>query len=1000
MSGPSCWTPLGPACVLDFARSGAVATGPFRALAFDPNDATGRTIYAAAASGGVWKSADEGLTWTPIGDAISTTSVGVLAVGSTPDLSNTVLLAGTGDVQPIEGLPGQGPAISRDGGAHWDNVQTLPGPVLVQHPRFHAAAMVSGLSEQMWLATDSGLLWASGGQSSWQAAVRANGTPLTIPWTAVVISEGAVLAAASGQGTSLAADGVYRIPLDDSTPKAATLIAGTPDALPASGSSWQIALAVAPSDRRVVYAAFMNIAGVVNDLFRSSDGGLTWNRRNPPLGVGFRNTDQPFQLVVHPADPDRLYLLTMHVACSFDGGTTAEGWEQVASEQHVLPCALAFSPVAPYHAWLATDEGLFFSSSEGTRVRGGEAATWQARNRGLAALSLNSVAQHPSERSILVAAGVDRGVLRYRNHPLWETVAMERTARVAIDALAPLTWYATGFFSSIVRQSKDGGKKWTTLSKGLGTSDPLGVCPLALDPSNRGVAYFGTVHVYRRDDAQPALGWVKIASPTRTLTIGSDTSTSVSPLSAITVAPSDPNTIYVGTESGALFRLALNGATKTWDVFSPKTPPSGNVLSGVSSIAVSFQDPRTVYATFGTPQLAVRNGDHVGVDNRLWRSDDGGDTWTPVPIPVSGADVFFHKVIVHPDDHQRVYVGTDRYVFAAGPDADFSQLWHDVTDNLPRTPVADLLIFPPAPAGPGQPPERVLRAATFGRGVWERPLADIDAGQPATVCLGTDVYVRDSLVDAGRGPTPPDVEDPLRAGKHLKPGDAIDLKVQRLDEDNEDGEDGDEKSFAAFASNVQYLPADDATADPDFIGFQLFRRDAVHAGQETHVFLQAHNRGPAPVTMSARVLFAPASVDAPLPANPFGNIAATEAWQPIGDRLETEVRPAEPTVFVWRAWQAPAELKDHVKLVGVVATIDEPLTMAASTIEQLAPANKQVLFRNSQVIPIETGFFRWWMIPVALGAAAGITAAVVYRGDISSFFRTLLGGGRKEPQDR
>jgi hypothetical protein len=360
-----------------------------------------------------------------------------------------------------------------------------------------------------------------------------------------------------------------------------------------------------------------------------------------------------------------------------------------------------------------------------------------------------------------------------------------------------------------------------------------------------------------------------------------------------------------------------------------------------------------------------------------------------VPIAIPDPDVFFHKVIVNPDDDRYAYLATDESVFAGAPDVIVGQAWRKVTDNPPRAPVSDLLIFPPGPAGSGDPPARVLRAATFGRGVWERALAEIDAGQPPGDCQGTDVYVRDSLLDSGRGPTPADVEDPLRPGKHRKSTDAIDIKMQALDDDG---------AFEPFANNVPYLPEDDATADPDFIGFQLMGRDPVQAGQETHVFLQAHNRGPATVTMAARVLFAPVSVDAALPADPFGNIAATEPWQPIGDKLEASVRPAEPTVFVWRSWHAPAGLKDHVKLVGVIATSDEPLAMPSAPIEQVAPANKQVLFRTSKVVPIQTGFFRWWMIPVALGAVAGVAAALVWRGDIAGFFRSLTGaGGNKSP---
>src|SRR5262245_16207394 len=90
----ACWRPLGPACVLADPDKGLVTTGDFLCLAFDPRDTTGRTLYAGAAAGGVWKSPDNGVSWTPIGDQLPALAVGALAVGRT--LDGTALVVGTG----------------------------------------------------------------------------------------------------------------------------------------------------------------------------------------------------------------------------------------------------------------------------------------------------------------------------------------------------------------------------------------------------------------------------------------------------------------------------------------------------------------------------------------------------------------------------------------------------------------------------------------------------------------------------------------------------------------------------------------------------------------------------------------------------------------------------------------------------------------------------------------------------------------------------------------
>ncbi len=70
---PLNWTAMGPAPI---SGEGQAFTGRVAALAADPSDPSGNTIYAGAASGGVWKTTDGGSNWTPLTDSQATTNIG------------------------------------------------------------------------------------------------------------------------------------------------------------------------------------------------------------------------------------------------------------------------------------------------------------------------------------------------------------------------------------------------------------------------------------------------------------------------------------------------------------------------------------------------------------------------------------------------------------------------------------------------------------------------------------------------------------------------------------------------------------------------------------------------------------------------------------------------------------------------------------------------------------------------------------------------------------
>lgn len=1004
-----CWTPLGPNCVLT-GPYGPVASGRFTAIAVDPTDPTGATAYAGAATGGLWKTTDFGITWTPIGDGLPSLAIGAIVIDPTP--AGKFLFVGTGDRHSPLAVPGVGVLISPDGGQSWEPLPPDPEPPPPPPPnspppdpppppirgaRVNALVVDPTLVDEhgahlrIWAATDVGLWWTEGRGRTWRRAEFGD-------WTSLVLSDGQLVGAKRNEG-------IFRFDGSQMQPVL------TP------GRVGSVAVAAAPSNPKILYAAFASdLPSILMDIQRSDDGGRTWvPRERPSQNHGQSVTDNLF-LAVHPADPNRVYLAAPALMHTFDGAATADGWDRIEEGLNTHVTALSFLPQPPYVAWAAAYDGIYVSTTEGTRTPPepepevefededgnplppddeplDQEAHWRNRHRGLAALQVSSIAQHPTERSILLAAVHGQGIARYRAHPLWSTLDDRTVYRVAIDPNEPTTWYATSDYrdSSGVRavlQSKDAGATWKVISKGLNPDDLAHeftfdqLCPLAIDPSRKGIVYFGTERLYRWDDAHPEAGWVvvaEVADPTA--------NTDPSPITAIAVAPSDPETVYVGTRAGAFFRLrnhqgVFKVLTKmTWlTLLESLTPPlqiesSTTGFGHIAGIAVDPTDPEIVFAAPRVPLQTANPADPQHPTRiAVFSSGNGGESWRPIPLELVPTlpnlqaplpdDVVVNRLVLEPNEPHRLFLATNQGVLASA-DEPFPPRWRNLTDNLPHAPVSDLALFPPGPIDPQAtpPPRRVLRVATFGRGVWERAL-----DEPDGPCDGVDLFVRDNLADTGEAPTPEAARpDPLDAGTVLTPTDAPDLK---LDRPNRKGR------FQRPRSNQRYLERDDPAAVADFIGFEALRSDDLQADVPAHVYLQVHNRGPSPTRARVRVLYGPADPanPEPMPNDPFGSIEPASRWKPVGDVQEVDVRPGEPAVVRWTDWRVPRELVGRIGLAAAITAPADPLVIPGMVVpSEFARSDKRVLLREVQVMrapPGERSSVPWLLIFLAVGLAA------------------------------
>ncbi len=366
-------------------------SGIIRSVIYDNTDQTGNTIIAGAASGGIWKSINKGLTWTQM--AVENNNVP--KVSWMVQASNGTLYAATGvtTCHKIQ-FTGTGIYTSKNGSAFSAIPSTQSNTDFAG-----ISKMVIDATGRMWVATVGGLYYSDN---------YADFTKAKPGYTMDVCvgSDNTVIAAFD--------DGAYMAPAGNLS-SWVTLTTGLANTLPNAGVSWMV-FAISPSDVNVMYASFAGTDGKLLNIYNSTDKGSTWSvifPKNPTFepfgGAGcYANT-----LAVSPTDPYQLYL---------GGGDMWHGrrvqptgyynWEVVSNGAYspwyptsapALHHSYMFCPTNHQEMLVATDGGVSVCSIKDT-------ITFKTINKLLSTSQFNSVA-FSAQRGYVMGGGDRIGTL-------------------------------------------------------------------------------------------------------------------------------------------------------------------------------------------------------------------------------------------------------------------------------------------------------------------------------------------------------------------------------------------------------------------------------------------------------------------------------------------------------------------------------------------------------------------------------------------------------------
>jgi photosystem II stability/assembly factor-like uncharacterized protein len=708
------WQELGPGNV----------GGRTRAIVIDPVDPD--ILYAGGVAGGVWKTTDGGASWIALDDAMLNLAVTTIVMD--PNDRNT-LYAGTGEgFFNIDAVRGLGIFKTTDAGATWTRLASTDNSDFYY---VNELAISPNTSNRIYAATRAGLLVSNDAGGSW-TLTRATATSFVGCTDVAVRSDVSpdVVLAAFG---SFVPEGLFR-----STDNGVTWAQVGFGSDLTSVEQGRIELAFAPSDNNIVYACIANNGdlgtptGTLVDVVRSTDGGLTWSNRvnfadpndiNPWLLTnhifvnGCAGTNVGSQgwydnvIAVDPTDPDRVWVGGIDAFRSENGGTDWElfsywyidgGFPQgLHADQHAIVFHPGYDGATNQTVYFGNDGGVYRSDNvlAATSIDGcpeleedladitfvdlnNGYGTTQFYN-GDSAVGLDRFAGGTQDNgtNLVDSAGTPNA---------WFEIVGGDGGYTEIDPTDPDIIYAEVQFFPEIRKSVDGGATFVDAVTGITDTDGLFITPFEMDPSDPLTLWTGGSRPWRTTNgaASWTLGSADVADPLPL----SDR------ISAIAVAPTDSEVVYLGFENGTVARTS-NGraATPTWSEFDGS---NGLPLGYVSSVAVDPTDADTAYATYST----------FGIDH-VFRTTDGGTTWVSIDgVAETGIpDIPVHWLAIKPDNSQNLYAGTEIGVFVSengGGD------WAPANIGFPRT-VVETLEFPT--------PTRIV-AYTHGRGAF---LADL-----------------------------------------------------------------------------------------------------------------------------------------------------------------------------------------------------------------------------------------------------------------------------------
>lgn len=652
------------------------------------------TFYAAASTGGLWKSTDNGITYTPLFQNESVSAIGDVDVSfSDPN----IVWVGTGNLS----YWGEGVLKSSDGGHTWTHMG-LENSLFVTrikiHPEDPDIVYVAATGDEDEPDFQGGLFKTTNGGRTWTKSLDVTSGDRGVGVTEIAMhpTDPDIIYATTWDRNDGEESGIYKT--TDGGESWTKLTGGLP-----TGKVERIGIDIFRSDPDILVASMLirrseGRRGVRDTVWRSEDAGESWIRIDPEE-FRLRGSNRFGRIIIDPFDQNRIYTLNTGVQGTPDGGKTWKKMIRFGGDNQDL----WINPENSNHMMLAYDYGIAISFS------GGE--TWYHPDN--LPCGLVEAVGFDMEYPYNVYGGMQdfgtwkgpstkrgRFPIRFED---WQHVKGADGSYAQVDPSDSRWLYVESQGGSISRNDQKTSVRKSIRYRREGIRFNF-IAPILISPHNSNVIYHGA-NVLLRSKFRGE-NWEEISPDLTNEGKGVEGRRIEGTITTISESPVVQGVIWVGTDDGNIQLTRDDG--ETWTKLNDNIPDKPAQM--VTRVEASHHRPGTAYISFSGNRRTGRD-----LKPYVYKTDDYGETWTPIAnnLPEEPVNVIR-------EDHKNpnlLFVGTAKSIYAS---LDAGQTWHSLRNNLPTIPVHDLDIHPR---------ENDLVVGTYGRSFW---IADISPLQELT----------------------------------------------------------------------------------------------------------------------------------------------------------------------------------------------------------------------------------------------------------------------------